>query len=207
MEKILSNSIVSLIGVIIAGLGVAFEIWISNKVKKDENSKELLKEKFALYKNMYLKIVFPIESKTIEKEKKEEKELIKSFYENLYKNQEDKLVLLDGNTIKCFESFYNDDSNTDEGKLDKKIEKVSKNIKKEYKSLKLKMKYPTHYSEHLITNISYFVMIAGATGLWALAPFDNTDIACADILRIVFLIVTAIAMCITVFNIRYISDY
>lgn len=36
MEKILSNSIVSLIGVIIAGLGVAFEIWISNKVKKDE---------------------------------------------------------------------------------------------------------------------------------------------------------------------------
>ena len=60
MEKILSNSIVSLIGVIIAGLGVAFEIWISNKVKKDENSKELLKEKFALYKNMYLKIVFHI---------------------------------------------------------------------------------------------------------------------------------------------------
>lgn len=67
MEKILNNSIVSLIGVIIAGLGVTFEIWISNKVKKDENSKELLKEKFALYKNMYLKIVFPIESKTIEK--------------------------------------------------------------------------------------------------------------------------------------------
>ena len=73
---------------------------------------------------MYLKIVFPIESKTIEKEKNEEKVLIKSFYENLYKNQEDKLVLLDGNTIKCFESFYNDDSNTDEGKLVKKIEKL-----------------------------------------------------------------------------------
>ena len=65
------------------------------------------------------------------------------------------------------------------------------------------MKYPTHYFEYLLTNISYFVMIAGATGLWALAPFDNTDIACVDILRIV----TAIAMCITVFNIRYISDY
>ena len=144
MEKILNNSIVSLIWVIIAGLGVAFEIWISNKVKKDENSKELLKEKFALYKNMYLKIVFPIESKTIEKEKNEEKELIKSFYENLYKNQEDKLVLLDGNTIKCFESFYKDNSNTNDNevKLDKKIEKLSKNIKKEYKSLKLKMKYP-----------------------------------------------------------------
>lgn len=206
MEKILNNSIVSLIWVIIAGLGVAFEIWISNKVKKDENSKELLKEKFALYKNMYLKIVFPIESKTIEKEKNEEKELIKSFYENLYKNQEDKLVLLDGNTIKCFESFYKDNSNTNDNevKLDKKIEKLSKNIKKEYKSLKLKMKYPVHYVRHIIANIGPFGMIICTTGLWSLSEKGLTD---HSWIVLAFIIGEVIGMIITIYNIGYVGEY